>query len=121
MSINISRENWGSIGNQNIYLFRLQNSSGAYAEITNYGATIVSIVVPDNAGKMENVIIGFPDIDGYIDDECYIGTTVGRYANRISGAGFKLNGKAYKLDTNDGKNSLHGGFSVLIKRFLVLK
>lgn len=94
-----------------IRTFRLENATGAYAEVTNYGATLLSVVVPDKLGKLENVILRYNRIEAYFTDKFYVGSTVGRMANRIARAQFELNGKRYCLDKNDGKNTNHGGFT----------
>jgi aldose 1-epimerase len=107
---NISRVSWGSHAGKDVYLFRLVNAEGSYVELTNYGATLVSVVVPDTKGVKENVVLGFPLLEGYQCDQCYIGSTVGRFANRIGGAQFTLSGKAYTLDRNDYQNTNHGGY-----------
>lgn len=91
--------------------FRLENSSGAYVEVTNYGATLLSVVVPDKSGRMDNIILRYDRIEDYFSDRFYTGSTIGRIANRIARAQFKLNGKTYLLDKNDGKNTNHGGFT----------
>ncbi|TSJ43767.1 galactose mutarotase [Mucilaginibacter corticis] len=109
MSKSITRKAWGTVHNEDIYLFKLENSTGAFVEVTNYGATLVSVVVPDKNSVPGNVIIGFPNLEGYLDDNCYIGSTIGRYANRISNARFTLNGNIYQLEANDGINSNHSG------------
>lgn len=92
-------------------MFKLENSSGAYVELTNYGAGIVSIVVPDKNGKLEHVVLGFNELAGYLDDKCYLGSSIGRFANRIGNAGFALNGQQYNLEANDMGNSNHSGTS----------
>ena len=92
-------------------LFRIQNTSGAYAEVTNYGASLVSLVVPDKHGALENIILNYPKPEDYFSDKFYLGSTVGRFANRIANAQFPLNGTVFQLDKNDGNNSNHGGFS----------
>jgi len=89
---------------------KLRNSSGAYAELINYGASLVSLVVPDKSGKMENVILNYKNVEDYFTDPFYLGSTVGRFANRIAKAQFSLNNQTYYLDKNDGNNSNHGGF-----------
>jgi aldose 1-epimerase len=94
-----------------IQTFRLENTTGAYAEVTNYGATLLSVVVPDKSGRLENVILRYKRIEEYLSDPFYTGSTVGRIANRIARAQFELNGKTYQLDKNDGKNTNHGGFT----------
>ncbi|WP_214226291.1 aldose epimerase family protein [Pedobacter sp. B4-66] len=103
----ISRKLWGNFSDKNIYLFKIKNKSGAFVELTNYGATIVSIVVPDKNNTMVNVILGFPELQGYIDDDCYLGSTVGRFANRISKATFSIDEIWYKLEANDNGNTNH--------------
>ncbi|SDE47290.1 aldose 1-epimerase [Mucilaginibacter pineti] len=105
----ISSKLWGTHEGRPVYLFKLVNAAGAYIELTNYGATLVSVVVPDGDNNLGNVVLGFPDLQGYLDDDCYIGSTVGRFANRIAGAQFTLDGVVYQLENNDGKNSNHGG------------
>jgi aldose 1-epimerase len=107
----ISFEVWGIDNGRVIYLFKIENASGAYVELTNYGATLVSVNVPDRGGKIGNVILGYPSINGYLNDACYIGSTIGRFANRIANAKFELNGNTYQLENNDGVNSNHSGSS----------
>ena len=94
---------------QIIDLYRLTNRSGMNVAITNYGARIVSIDVPDRNGKMADVVLGFDNLAGYLSNNPYFGAIVGRYGNRIGGAKFTLDGKLYHLAANDGPNSLHGG------------
>ena len=74
-----------------------------------YGATLVSLKVPDRAGKFEDVVLGFDRLETYENDTHYLGATIGRYANRIAKGRFTLNGVEYKLATNNGENHLHGG------------
>jgi aldose 1-epimerase len=107
----IRQKLWGTIDGKEVVLFRMENDRGAYVEISNYGATLVSAVAPDRDGKMGNVILSYHSLEGYQRDKCYIGSTVGRFANRIGGAAFKLDGVWYSLDKNDGENTNHGGFS----------
>lgn len=94
-----------------IVLFRLTNSSDAYVEILNYGATVVSVVVPDKDGKLDNIVLHYNDPNDYCSDIFYLGATIGRVANRISDAKFTLEGCTYHLDKNDGNNSNHGGYA----------
>jgi aldose 1-epimerase len=97
-------------------LFRIANRSGAYVELLDYGATLVSLVVPDRHGVMENVVLRYPNLHDYLADTCCVGSTVGRFANRIAGAKFSLDGKTFYLDKNDGDNSNHGGFAGFSKK-----
>jgi len=94
-----------------IQIFRIQNKSGAYIEVSNYGATLVSVVTPDKSGELENIILSYNNPEDYYSDKYYLGSTIGRFANRISNARFELDGKMFFLDENDGKNSNHGGFN----------
>lgn len=101
---------------QEITLFRISNSSGAYVEVTNIGASIVSIVVPDKKGVLSNVVLRYNKLEDYLSDTFYLGSTVGRFSNRISNAQFVMDGRVYYLDKNDGENSNHGGFNGLNKK-----
>jgi aldose 1-epimerase len=75
----------------------------------DYGATIIAVEVPDRQGKLANVTLGFPRLDGYLQRHPYFGSTVGRYCNRIAQGRFSLNGQTYTLAKNNGPNHLHGG------------
>lgn len=97
-------------------LYILRNKNGMEVDITNYGADIVRIKVPDRQGKVEDVALGYDNLEGYIHDKAYFGATVGRYANRIAHGSFKLHGRVYTLPKNDGDNTLHGGTSGFNKR-----
>lgn len=91
-------------------LYTLTNSSGGEITITNYGAKIVSLQVPDKSGKMTDVVLGHAGIDEYLaSEEPYFGAVCGRTANRIAQGRFTLEGKEYQLAINNGPNSLHGG------------
>ncbi len=92
-----------------VSLYVLKNSSGVEACITDYGATIVSLVIPDKDGKNADIVLGYDTIEGYISDTAYFGCTVGRVANRIGKACFELDGNTYRLDANMGDAHLHGG------------
>lgn len=92
-----------------IKTFRLQNTTGAYIEVCNYGASLVSVIVPDKKGNLGNVILSYKNVNDYLHDSFYLGSTVGRVANRISKAQFSLDRVVYSLDKNDGENSNHGG------------
>ena len=93
-----------------VRLFFLKNKNGLEMAVTNYGAKVVSLMVPDKAGKFEDIVLGFDNIDGYLNaNEPYFGAAIGRYGNRIADGAFTLEGKKYTLATNNGKNHLHGG------------
>lgn len=106
----LSYKEWGEYVGETLWLFRLTAADGAYVELTNLGATWVSAYMPDARGELADVLLGYPSAQGYIDDTCYIGATVGRYANRIARARLSIEGVEYKLETNDGDNTNHGGF-----------
>jgi aldose 1-epimerase len=92
-----------------VQLFTLTNSKGAVAKITNFGATLTEVWMPDRTGRKRDIVLGFDSLDGYLGKEPYFGATVGRYANRIANGQFTLDGKTYQLAINDPPNSLHGG------------
>ncbi len=87
----------------------LSNAHGVSAKILSYGATLQSLMGPDRAGKIADVVLGYDDLASYVDHPNFFGVTVGRYANRIAGGRFTLDGKTYQLPLNDKVNSLHGG------------
>jgi aldose 1-epimerase len=92
-----------------IYRYVLTNDKGAEAVVINYGATLVSLKVPDRNGKVADVVLGYDNVAGYEQGTSYFGGTIGRYGNRIAGGQFGLDGKVFHVPTNDGPNSLHGG------------
>jgi aldose 1-epimerase len=92
-----------------VRLYTLQNAHGMRAMITNYGGIVTSLVVPDRTGRPGDVVLGFDSLDGYLRGSPYFGAIVGRYANRIAGARFTLEGTAHRLAANDHANALHGG------------
>lgn len=89
--------------------FRLVNQQGMEVSVIEYGAAVREVVVPDREGKMENVSLGFSNLQDYLDKSPYFGCIAGRYANRIAGGRFALDGKQYQLALNNGPNHLHGG------------
>jgi aldose 1-epimerase len=92
------------------FLYRLRNGAGVEVSITNYGATIVSILAPDRRGVLADVTLGFDNFEGYAHNRKFFGATIGRYANRIAGGRFVLGNHNYSLATNNGPNHLHGGW-----------
>ena len=90
-------------------LYILESPDGMRAAVTDYGAALVSLVVPDRKGKLIDVVLGHDDAAGYEKGHGHIGASVGRFANRIAGARFELNGTVYGLTANNGRNCLHGG------------
>lgn len=93
-------------------LFTIKNNNGVVMQVTNYGAKIVTLFVPDKQGNLGDIVFGYEQIDGYLGGDKYFGAVVGRYANRIAAGKFTLDGKEYQLPKNEGgKNLLHGGDS----------
>lgn len=98
-------------GFSSVKLYTLKNDNGMTVKITNYGAIITSIVVPDRDGKMADVALGYNELKGYTNavDKPYFGAVVGRYGNRIAKGEFTIDGETYSLPINNTPNSLHGG------------
>lgn len=96
------------------HLYTLSNKSGMQVIISDFGGAIVSIKVPDRNGKLGDVVLGYDTLAGYQEGTASFGGTVGRYANRIAGAKFSLDGKEYTLEKNNGENHLHGGFNKVL-------
>lgn len=90
-----------------VNLFTIENSNGMKAEFTDYGAILVNLFVPDEDGKLEDVVLGYDTIEEYWNNPCYFGAVIGPNANRIADAKFDIDGVTYHLDVNDGKNNLH--------------
>jgi len=109
-SAEVSRAPAGTLNDGTpIEAITLSNARGVSARILSYGATLQSLIAPDRAGKSADVLLGYDDLASYVDHPNYFGVTVGRYANRIGGGRFALDGKTYQLPLNDKTNSLHGG------------
>ena len=98
-----------TVDGKQVDLYTIQNSKGMVVKITNYGAKIEQILVPDKQGKVADVVQGYESIDKALGGQGSMGAFVGRYANRIGGAKFTLDGKEYLLAKNSGENNLHGG------------
>ncbi len=101
---------------QAVDLYTLTNKHGMEVRAMTYGAIIVSLQVPDKNNKLDDVVLGFDNFDGYLNNSPYLGAIVGRYGNRIANGKFKLNGVEYTLAKNNGPNSLHGGLKGFDKR-----
>lgn len=92
---------------KDVYAYTLTNSKGMAAKIINFGANLVSLLVPDANGNLEDVVLGFDTLEGYYGNGSFFGATIGPSANRIAGASFEIDGKKYQIDVNDGENNLH--------------
>jgi aldose 1-epimerase len=89
--------------------YTLRNSRGTSMQVITYGAIITSLRTADARGHVDDIVLGFDSLDGYLHDPPYFGAVVGRYANRIAKGRFTLDGQEYQLPVNNGPNSLHGG------------
>jgi aldose 1-epimerase len=105
----IKSEAWGAIDGKAVNLYTLKNASGLAVKISDYGGIIVSVMAPDKAGKLADVVLGFDTVEEYPAKSQYFGCITGRYANRIAKGKFTLDGKEYSLAVNNGPNHLHGG------------
>ncbi|MEW6072645.1 MAG: aldose epimerase family protein [Planctomycetota bacterium] len=100
---------WGSAGGQEVRLYTLRNERGLVMKVTDYGAIITELHLPDRDGRFADVVLGHDSLDGYLDGHPYFGCIAGRCANRIARGRFLLDGKSYQLACNNGPNHLHGG------------
>lgn len=105
----ISVEPWGEAEGRDASLYILRNRNGLEARVTDFGANLVEMWVPDRDGTMADVVLGFDSLAGYLDNGPNFGSTVGRVANRIAFGRFDLDGRTYQLATNNGPHHLHGG------------
>ena len=109
----ITSEPFGEVGGTPVSRYTLTNGHGMRVRILTYGGIIQSIEVPDRAGHVGNVVLGFPTVDGYVNntgsEKTYFGAIIGRYGNRIAKGTVSLNGAEYHLPINNNGNSLHGG------------
>ncbi|XP_060194462.1 uncharacterized protein LOC132623688 [Lycium barbarum] len=98
----------GSVTGCKIGIYELKKGD-FFVKITNYGARIISVFLPDKNGKIDDVVLGYDNINEYMNETRYFGALLGRVVNRIGGAQFTLNGTVYKLVPNEGNNAIHGG------------
>lgn len=106
----ISVESFGiTPDREQVDLITVKASNGALLKLTSYGAKLVSLVVPDKNGKLDDVVLGYSSLDGYLNGSRFFGSNPGRFANRIKGASFQIDGVTYNFPANDGDNLLHGG------------
>ncbi len=120
----ISTKAFGEYAGKPVHLFRIENASGAAIELTDYGATLLSAIMPDKNNSFADVLVGFDTLQGYLDYSSYQGQTVGRYANRIADGRFSLDGTVYELDKNENNiTCLHssGEFSCTVWDYSVLE
>jgi len=109
-AVEVERKPAGTLADGTVVeAIRLTAKNGVSATILTYGATLQSVIAPDRRGKPADVVLGYDDLDSYVSRPNFFGVTVGRYANRIAGGRFTLDGRTYQLPLNDKTNSLHGG------------
>jgi len=118
--LSVLSEPCGFADDEPLYLITIGNDEISL-RLTNLGATITAIYAPDRNGKPDNVVAGYADINHYQDNPNYFGSILGRYAGRIGGAKFELDGKIFFLSKNDGENHLHGGCAGLSKKVWKIK
>ena len=113
---------WGALPDgRSVDALRLSNARGTEVDVITYGAIIVSIKLPNHDGSHTDVVLGHESIDGYLHKSPYFGAVVGRYANRIAGGSFELDGSRWNLPRNDGRNTLHGGTTSFDKALWVIE
>ena len=110
MAVGISRGSFGRLAScEEVEIVTLQGRDGFEASIITYGATLQALRVPDRQGRVADILLGHDDLAGYVDHRGFFGATIGRYANRIAGGRFELDGETFEVEPNDGPNALHGG------------
>jgi aldose 1-epimerase len=106
----VTREGFGQLADGSaVEMVRLRGDHGFEVRLITYGAALQSILAPDRAGRLADVVLGRDDLAGYVAARRFLGATVGRYANRVAAGRFELDGSHFQLPTNDGANALHGG------------
>lgn len=102
----VTKRDFGVEGQQ-ATLYTLENSKGMKAEVTDFGAILVNLYVPDAKGNVDDVVLGYDSLTGYLSNGSFFGATIGPNANRIANAKFTIDGVEYQVDVNDGPNNLH--------------
>ena len=112
----VKQQDWGTADGKEVFLYTLESKSGIVCKLTNWGATITELHVPDRDGKMDDIVLGYESLARWLDSDgkgspnpAYMGCTVGRVCNRIDKGQFELDGKKHQLATNNDPNHLHGG------------
>lgn len=106
----VEKKLFGKLSNgREIYAFDFNTKKGLKAQVITYGGTITRLEVPGKDGKIEDIVLGFDNLEQYVGDHPYFGAIIGRYGNRIGGAKFEIDGTVYNLTKNENNNILHGG------------
>ena len=106
----IEKKTFGKIEGKAVELYTLRNNNKVELKVSTYGGIVTTFKLPDKNGELTDVVLGYHDLQGYIDKNPYFGSIIGRYGNRIGNAKFTLNNIEYSVGQNDSENSLHGGF-----------
>jgi aldose 1-epimerase len=114
--LGITKKHFGTVDEQEVYLYTLRNERGLEVSITNYGGAVVSLKTADRNGSLADVVLGFETLEEYVRNPRYFGGLIGRHANRIGRGKFSLDGVEYQLTQNNGANHLHGGAKGFDKR-----
>lgn len=120
-AVEVKMEHWGEVQGEQVYLYTVQNESGAEMKVTNYGGRITALKVPDKDGNLVDVVLGLDSLEGYLNNPNNFGAAIGRYGNRIADGQFTLDGKTYHIAQNNGDNHLHGGFMGFDQRVWTIK
>ncbi len=107
--MSVTKESFGKTNGKEVYSYTLNNGNGIVAKLINYGAILTELHLTDKNQNVKDVVLGYDNLQDYINDDAYLGVIAGRYANRIAKGKFTLNGVEYTLATNNGPNHLHGG------------
>ena len=107
--MSITKTSFGKADGKSVDLFTLTNGNDVVAKVATFGATLVGLEAPDRDGKLDDIVLGFDDLEGYLGGTQYFGSTVGRVANRIRNAAFELEGRRFRVASNNGTHHLHGG------------
>lgn len=106
----VTQRTFGTLpSGEEVQIYHLENKSGAFAEVLQFGAILVKLCVPDRDGRLTDVVLGYDDLVGYEVNGCFFGATIGRSGNRIAQSRFTLDGKEIVLTPNEGANNLHSG------------
>ena len=121
-AVEVSRSDFGALPDGHpVELIALTNGHGLVLRVMTLGASVQSLLVPDRSGKVVDVALGYATLAGYLSKPQYFGATVGRFANRLAGGHFTLDGHSYQLAKNDGPNALHGGLKGFDKSLWTVK
>ena len=108
--MSITKREFGKLeSGEAVSVYQIKNESGAYIEVTDYGAILRCICVPDKDGKLQDVVLGYDKLEQYFVNGCYFGSTIGRNGNRIAGGKVPVNGQVYQMPQNENENNLHSG------------